>query len=1279
MKFLSGSVLLLFALAALAPDASAQVKFVPTVHGSVGAGAYSGGIADFSGEGKADLAAPAGLGATPSGINFALTPGGVISGTVTSSATGLPIASVSVSVFNSTGAWVTSASTNASGLWVTSTGLPTGTYYARTSNSAGYLNEIFNDIASPGDSFSTASLLAGTPIAVTTGATTSGINFALTPGGIISGTVTSSATGLPIAGVLVFTYNSAGDFMTSASTNASGVWATSEIGLPTGTYFARTFNFVVYVDEIYNDIASPGGSGNPLTGTPIAVTTGATTSGINFALTPGGVISGTVTSSATGLPIASVTVSVYNSAGAFMTSASTNASGVWAKSETGLPTGTYYARTFNPFGYVDEIYNDIASPGFSGNPLTGTPIAVTTGATTSGINFALTPGGVISGTVTSSATGLSIASVTVFVYNSTGAQVAGASTNASGVWATSSIGLPTGTYFARTSNSAGYLNEIYNDIANPFGSVSVVTGTPIAVTTGATTSGIDFALTPGGIISGTVTSSATGLPISSVTVFVYNSTGASVTSAFTNASGLWVTSTGLPTGTYYARTFNFAGYVDEIYNDIASPGFSGNPLTGTPIAVTTGATTSGIDFALTPGGIISGTVTSSATGLPIASVSVSVFNSTGASVTSASTNASGLWVTSTGLPTGTYYARTSNSAGYLNEIYNDIANPFGSVSVVTGTPIAVTTGATTSGIDFALTPAPAGPFGQVDTPSQNAAGVQGAIGVTGWALDDVGVAKVEIFRNCLGFELANCQTVLGNSVVYIGDAVFVTGARPDVAAAFPTYPNKNSAGWGFMMLTPMLPHVINSQPYGGQGALTIYAIATDTNGNKTVLGRSWDPASPSYATPTAIGMTNDTIAKPFGAIDTPGQGQTIGGVFNNFGWAITPDSNTTGGEGGDILIPINGSTMTVFIDALPVALVAYNQCRGTVGNPVPGGVFCNDDVANIFGNPTPQAPLTSRTSNPTKFRNLDGARAAIGAYTFNTATLSNGLHTIAWSVSDSLARNEGIGSRFFIVSNGAASPLTQTTAFAAPQVLGAAATLEHHSRVTGRVWGRTGFDLGTAWTTMHARDDGTFVVRLTELGRLELWFGDVVDAGYVVANGTLQPLPVGATLAGPRFGWMPPAGYTGPYQLAFVRGGERIDVTVTVVETPRVRDGEAQIRMQLDAATPGAARVGHLGERTVRLDGWAFDPQAAIGAGIGAVHVWATRHGDTEATPFFLGSAALDQPRPDVAQSVTGAPTHAGFSLTASLAPGTYTVTAYVWNQRTARWEDARSVTVTVR
>ncbi len=600
------------------------------------------------------------------------------------------------------------------------------------------------------------------------------------------------------------------------------------------------------------------------------------------------------------------------------------------------------------------------------------------------------------------------------------------------------------------------------------------------------------------------------------------------------------------------------------------------------------------------------------------------------------------------IPTGTNTFVGLTGLGSLTTYFWQVRaiNPLGTVYA---------NGSSTAFWSFATAGVASPPFGQMDTPAQNATGVQGAVGVTGWSLDDVGVSNVQIFRNCLGFEPGNCQSVLGNSVVYIGDAAFLDGARPDVAAAFPAYPNNTRAGWGYLMLTPMLPHVPNSQPFGGQGTLTLYAIATDTAGNKTLLGRTFAPG-PGFTTPTTFSMTNDTIAKPFGAIDTPGQGQTISGIYNNFGWAITPDLNTVP-DGTDILIPTNGSTMTVYIDSLPVSIVAYNQCRGTVGNPPPGGVFCNDDVANIFGNPTPVlTPNALRASNPTKFRNLDAARGAIGAYTFNTNLLSNGLHTIAWSVTDSAGRNEGIGSRFFLVQNGA--PLTGVAASedalrsAPAQVVGTADSLAVNLPATDGVWGRTGYNLSAPWAAMHAGDAASFAVRLPELSRMELWLGTDVDAGYLVAEGKLHPLPVGSSLTGPQFAWMPPPGYTGTYELAFIRGGERITVKVTVVERPKAVDGERQIRMALAAEAHSAGQV--------KVTGAAADPQAAIGAGIDAVHVWATR---SNAAPVFLGAATLDRDH---------------FSLMAKLAPGTYTLTAYAWNQRTESWEDSRSVTVTV-
>jgi hypothetical protein len=249
-----------------------------------------------------------------------------------------------------------------------------------------------------------------------------------------------------------------------------------------------------------------------------------------------------------------------------------------------------------------------------------------------------------------------------------------------------------------------------------------------------------------------------------------------------------------------------------------------------------------------------------------------------------------------------------------------------------------------------LPPANQAPFGSFDTPS-NGITVAGEVAATGWALDDGGVSNVSIYRSPVAGE-----GVQNNGLVFIGNATFVPGARPDIGTTYEAYPHSGRAGWGYMLLTNMLPN-------GGNGSFTLSAFAEDASGASTLLGRK------------TVVLANGTSVTPFGTIDTPAQGATVSGTVDNFGWALTPNPAR---------IAEDGSTITVYVDNIPVGRPTYNLFR--------------PDIASLFPS----------------YANSGGA---VGHFSLDTTTLSNGVHTIAWVVVDSGGNASGIGSRYFTVAN----------------------------------------------------------------------------------------------------------------------------------------------------------------------------------------------------------------------------------------------------------------------
>jgi hypothetical protein len=369
---------------------------------------------------------------------------------------------------------------------------------------------------------------------------------------------------------------------------------------------------------------------------------------------------------------------------------------------------------------------------------------------------------------------------------------------------------------------------------------------------------------------------------------------------------------------------------------------------------------------------------------------------------------------------------------------------------------------------------PGNPFGSFDTPLDKTSGIVGAVPVTGWALDNIEVTRVDILREPVTGEAQ------GN-LVFIGTAVFSADARPDVQGLFPTYPYHYRAGWGYQMLTNFLPNASGSGA-PGNGTYKLHAIAFNKAGNQLDLGTK------------TITVDNAHAAKPFGTIDTPGQGGSISGTDSvNFGWALTPQP---------AMIPIDGSTITVVIDGVPGPHPVYNQFRSDIASLFPG-------YANSGG--------------------------AVGFFHINTTTLTNGVHTISWNVFDNQGRGEGLGSRYFNVLNTGAGG-----GVAAPEDVIPGIAARKDLRV------RHGLDVTRQPDAIAPDADGAYSVTMEEVGRIELHLG--ASRGNMLVLGRQQALPTGSTLKGGVFYWQPGPGFLGDYTMQFERpDGTRIPVRVRIV------------------------------------------------------------------------------------------------------------------------------------
>jgi hypothetical protein len=361
------------------------------------------------------------------------------------------------------------------------------------------------------------------------------------------------------------------------------------------------------------------------------------------------------------------------------------------------------------------------------------------------------------------------------------------------------------------------------------------------------------------------------------------------------------------------------------------------------------------------------------------------------------------------------------------------------------------------------------PFGPFETPAHNST-VMSSISVSGWALDDIGVASVKIYRQA------------GSTLAYIGDAVFVDGARPDVELAYPGYPKNYQAGWGYMLLTNFLPN-------GGNGTFVLYAKATDMEGQEVTLG-----------TKTII-CDNASAVKPFGAIDTPTQGGTANGSsYINWGWALTPQPNK---------IPTDGSTIQVLVDSVSIGSPTYNVYRA--------------DIATLFPG----------------YANSNGA---VGYFSLDTTAYANGVHTISWIATDNDGNADGIGSRYFTIQNTGSTRSGSKIAGNNHHQWKPVIKIEELSNFPVNfavpIKIKKGYGRNIQHRIIQENEENIFRIEIRELERMELQLSNVM-AGYMMAEDKIHPLPVGSTLntKNGTFSWIPAPGFYGNYRLVFIVNG----------------------------------------------------------------------------------------------------------------------------------------------
>jgi len=404
----------------------------------------------------------------------------------------------------------------------------------------------------------------------------------------------------------------------------------------------------------------------------------------------GGGIAGRVTKEASGEPLAEAWVTLHSVFGHSVDAVPAEADGRYVFG--GVNPGQWFVRAFEP-SLLGEVWNDVPCPSFCDVEDVGDVVTVDSGLT-DGIDFALAAGGSVTGTMRDGVTGDGIPFADIAAYDAAGVLFSSGPTDSLGGYLVP--GLAAGSYTLRTFTNIHY-DELYDDIGCGT-SCDVLAGTPVEVAAGSTTEGIDFDLLRRGSISGRITRSYDGAPLSNGFLTVFDAEGRVEKFSGVGFDGRYVVDQ-LQPGEHFVLLED-DGYVDELYDDVLC-GIGCDLMDGTLVPVAPATETAGVDFVLDLESLVTGRVTDDVTGEPLPA-DLRVYDQHGF-IREARFNDSNTGVFEVlGLDPGSYFLVASAfGSQHEDQLYRDRGcNP--SCSVLGGEPVVVTSGGVTTGIDFEL-------------------------------------------------------------------------------------------------------------------------------------------------------------------------------------------------------------------------------------------------------------------------------------------------------------------------------------------------------------------------------------------------------------------------------------------------------------------------------------------------------------------------------------------------------------------------------------------------